>query len=104
MAGGSRRERRAKRKDISSRESNQPESKKREKGQNDSDFTSDLLQSLRNEDARDAFKSILTDALLERIQELEEINQANNDRITALVADLQRAHKGKSEIASELQA
>ena len=103
MAGGSRRERRAKRKDISSRESNQPESKKREKGQNDSDFTSDLLQSLHNEDVRDAFKSILTEPLLERIQELEEINQANNDRITALVADLQRAHMEKSEIASELQ-
>ena len=103
MAGGSRRERRAKRKDISGRESNQPESKKREKGQNDSDFTSDLLQSLRNEDVRDAFKSILTDALLQRIQELEEINQANNDRITALEADLQRVHKEKSEIAGELQ-
>ena len=67
MAGGSRRERRAKRKDISGRESKQPESKKREQGQNDSDFTSDLLQSLRNKDVRDAFKSILTDALLERI-------------------------------------
>ena len=102
MAGGTRRERRDKRKNISGRELNQPESKKHEKS-NDSDFTKDLLQSLRNEDIRAAFKSLLNDALVEKIQELEQINQENTDRIIALEADLQRVSQEKSEIASELQ-
>ena len=74
MAEGSRRERREKRKDISGRESNQPEFKKREKGLNDSDFTNGLLQSLRNEDVRTSFKSLLIDTLLERIKELDDLN------------------------------
>ena len=102
MAGGTRRERRDKRKNISGRELNQPESKKHERS-SDSDFTKDLLQSLRNEDVRAAFKSLLDDALVERIQELEQLNQENKDKIIALEADLQRVSEEKSVIASELQ-
>ena len=83
MAEWSRRDWWEKRKDISGRELNQSQSTKMKEGGNDLDFTKDLLQALRNENVHVDFKSILTDTLQERIQELKKINQANNDHICA---------------------
>ena len=94
----------AKRKDTSAHESDLPDAKKRVSAEtcNASTFTRDLLKSLNDPDVRAAYQSILTDALLERISNLEEQVAENNTRIVSLEDELKTVRREKDVLEEDL--
>ena len=101
---------RRKRKNLSGRENTLPQSKKMASVNgatasdvdNSSSFTQDLLKSLNDPGVRAAYRSILTDALINRIKVLEDNSAKDRDRIATLEANLQNVAKEKLALESDL--
>ena len=98
-----RRSKAAKRKDTSAHESDLPDAKKCVSAEtcNTSTFTRDLLKSLNDPYVRAAYQSILTDALLERISNLEEQVAENNTCIVSLEDELKTVSREKAVLEED---